>query len=164
MAKWMIILIIVSIVATTAIVIMAAIISVSSKSLRISRTEKQKYTLMYKTSLRWIQYELKGKTVEECLIRMNCHNVAIYGMSDLGILLFDSLAESAVRVEYCIDRTKSSGGRNVKVYSPDEDFPGVDLVVVSAIYYYEEIKEMLGNKGITNVISLEELFFDSFRN
>ena len=45
----------------------------------------------------------------------------------------------------------------VTIYLPEEKFPDVDVIIVTAIAYYEDIEKLLSGKTKSRVISLEDV-------
>ena len=59
---------------------------------------------------------------------------------------------------YIIDKNnKNIHLENIDVLAPQKKLPQVDTVIVTAIYYFEEIREELENLGFANIISLTQL-------
>ena len=87
-------------------------------------------------------------------------SVAIYGMKELGERLYDELENSGIEVCYIIDKNADSIYADVDVITPDDDLKPVDVIVVTAIYYFDEIEEMLSEKVDYPVISLEDILYE----
>ena len=84
----------------------------------------------------------------------------MYGYGILGRHFRNECIQSKVTVEYIIDRQKEGIHTNVPVYLPEEVFPEVELMVVTAVYDYDEIYKKLKEKNDCRVISLETLIFE----
>ena len=78
-------------------------------------------------------------------------------MKELGERLYDELSGTDIEVSYIIDRDADSICADVDVVSPDETLKPVDLIVVTAIYYMDEIEELLWGRANCPVISIEEI-------
>ena len=69
--------------------------------------------------------------------------IAVYGMSDLGIYLLEELEASRVQIVYGIDRQaekaaeKIATGRlvGIPVYKPEDELPEADVIIVTAVYF-----------------------------
>ena len=81
-------------------------------------------------------------------------------MKELGERLYDELKGSGVLVSYSIDKNADEVYAEVDVVKPDEDFESVDAIVVTAVYYFDVIEEMLSKKVDYPIISLEDIVYD----
>ena len=86
--------------------------------------------------------------------------VAIYGMKELGERLYDELKNSEIAVKYVIDQNADAIYADVDVVAPEDSLEDVDVVVVTAIHYFEEIESMLGEKVDYPIISLEDIIYE----
>lgn len=112
------------------------------------------------TMERWICLQSQGHNVADILFDFKLMNIAIYGMGHLGKLLYEQLRDSRVSVSYIIDQNKIALNDPVPVYSNNDILPDTDAIIVTAIYYYDNIKNHLEekNKKIT-IISLEDILY-----
>lgn len=118
----------------------------------------QKSTLFYWVLTRWMDVNLKGFHLADVLKAQNYHSIAIYGYAELGKLLYSELARDGFKASYIIDKkVKNTEKDNLCVFFPQKGLPLVDAVVVTAVYYFEEIKKELMQLGFNNVISLRTL-------
>lgn len=67
---------------------------------------------------------------------------------------------TGVEVAYAIDRNKYGVATDLDVYSPDEDIPEVDAIIVSAIAYFDEVLTKLEGKMDCPIISLEDVVYN----
>ena len=64
-----------------------------------------------------------------------------------------------INVIYVLDKkVKQIRENNLPVYVPQKGLPKVDAVIVTAVYYFDDIKDALSEMGFENVISLRTLF------
>lgn len=84
-------------------------------------------------------------------------NIAIYGMSDIGSFLLNTLKQSNIKVMYAIDKRANQISSDVPVITMEQELPQVDAIIVTAAYYYEHIKEQLETKVNCPIISIEEV-------
>ena len=101
-----------------------------------------------------------GSTIEKnkgnFLQTITFQNIAIYGMKELGERLWDEIKKSDITVKYVIERNPSVLGDFV-ILSPEDELPPVDLIVITADYYYSEISDMLGKKVDYTMLSISSL-------
>lgn len=108
----------------------------------------------------WMTLKEKNVFIADWLRVEGYSNVAIYGYGMLGRHLYTELLSSKVEVEYLIDQQGNKLHTECKVYLPSETLPQVDLVIVTAVYYYEEIYHKLKDKGIPQVVSLQTILYE----
>ena len=75
----------------------------------------------------------------------------------MGETLVDELKDSDIKVSYGIDQNAGGIYSDIEIFSPEDKLPAVDAVVVTAITFFEEIREMLQEKIDCPVISLEDI-------
>lgn len=118
----------------------------------------QKSVLFYWILTRWVDWKIRGKWIADILLKQNWRRIAVYGYAELGQLLCEELAGSKVYVSYLLDkRVKDTGKKNLPVYMPQSGLPCVDAVVVTAVFYFDEIREELSQMGYQNIISFRTL-------
>lgn len=124
----------------------------------------QKSVLFYWMLTRWMDLKIKGHGVAEILDRLNCGSIAVYGYAELGQLLCKELASTRICVAYVLDKkVKATGDEKLPVYIPQGGLLGVDAVVVTAVYDFDEIKKELLHMGYRNVISFRKLLEEDFK-
>lgn len=108
----------------------------------------------------WFQKKQTNKNIGKYLEDMNIKKIAIYGMNDIGEILLKELEESSVSVKYGIDRNARGIFSSIPVYLPNEPLPYVDMILVSAVYYFDEIKYDIELRTGMKVYSLIDLVKD----
>ena len=104
----------------------------------------------------WLRILNEGKDVSMYFLEKGYKSVAIYGMADLGWRLLEELEDSPISVKYVIDRNYNTIYCELPVYSPSDDLPEIDAIIVTAITFFDEIKNKLDNKD-RDIISLNEV-------
>ncbi len=109
----------------------------------------------------WMMTKQNGRSVSEYLMEKGIHEVAIYGMSYMGIRLFHELKDSLICVKFGIDCSLKTRIKGLDVYHLDEiKDSDVDAVIVTAFFAFDSIKKNLENLNFHNVIALDEIFYD----
>lgn len=119
-----------------------------------------KHLALFQMMNQWVKVKQEGKNLAAYFKREGFENIAIYGMSYAGETLVDELKDTGIHVRYGIDRNADSIYADVDVVSPEDDLPKVDVVVVTAITFFDEIEEMLSGKAGCPVISLEDILYE----
>lgn len=159
---WKKILSILAVAAAAAVEAVAIVKLIQKNYLTVQMERADRNDANCQLAYQWIQMRQKGKKVEAYLKNCHIHTAAIYGMGDMGKILYEELKDSGIEVAYGIDKNKSvSGIDGLPVISLSETLPRADLIIVTPVYFYVGIKQEL--KKITDipVVSLEELIGQS---
>lgn len=111
----------------------------------------------YHLMAQWVKLKQNGKSIEEYLQKNHCQTIAIYGMDIVGKILVEELRETSIDIMYLIDQNNKIVVNGYKLLNPKDNLPPVDAVIVTPIYYYEDIKKMLSEKLDTNIISIKHM-------
>ncbi len=121
--------------------------------------EYHKRSLNYRVLYMWLKRLHSGKRLEDYFISKGYKNVAIYGMGDIGELLCEELESSSIRVNYGIDRDYKRFNKELRIYGPEDNLPVVDVIVVTPVFYFDEIRSILKKSVNCPVISLHDVFY-----
>ena len=125
----------------------------------LAQKERQleKSSRLLKLMYRWMINVQRDINVANFLMKRGWFSIAVYGAGDVGKCLLAELAGSEIRVQYVIDRRHIA--LHLPVYSPEEELPAVDCVIVTAIMDYEEVYRTLKGKLDGCVISIEDIVY-----
>lgn len=98
--------------------------------------------------------------MSEYLTKEGIHSVAIYGMSFVGERLYDELSGSDIEVKYAIDKNADHIYSEMELVKPDDELEPVDAIIVTAVFYFDEIAKLLEEKTDMKVLSLEDILND----
>lgn len=132
----------------------------SAKKIRAMGEGGAKVHELYMAFDQWLQIRQEGKTLVEYFTKNGYKTVAVYGMKELGERMCDELKGSDVTVSYAIDKNADSIYADVDVVTPDDELAPVDVIVVTAITYFDEIEEMLCEKVDCPIVSLEDILYE----
>lgn len=102
----------------------------------------------------------EGKGLEAYFKRNGYKRIAIYGMSYVGETLLEELKRTEVQVAYAIDQNKRNIPTDIEVVSAEDFLGDVDAIVVTAISFFDEIKDVLKDKVNCPIISLEDIIYE----
>ncbi len=120
-----------------------------------------KHGIYYNLFNKWLSLKEEKKSLESFFIKNHINTIAIYGMGMLGLHLIKDLQDSNfINIAYAIDRIVETVDGISIIYKPDEFLPEVDMVVVTAIFSFDEVKQILREKVSCPVISIEEIIKD----
>ncbi len=126
---------------------------------RIDCGQERKAWRMFYNSQKWLQIYHEGKTLEKYFVDNNWKTIAIYGMGHFGCCLYDELEDTSIKVKYAIDQNFECMKEILEIKKPDDELEYVDVVIVTAIHDYDEIKEKLSQKVKCPIVSLEEIIY-----
>jgi len=119
-----------------------------------------KHLAIMKLYDQWIQTKQDGKNVIDYFHDNGIKSIAIYGMSFVGQRLYEELRGSDIEVSYAIDKNASNIYADIDILVPDDAFPQTDAIVVTAVYFFNEIEEMLEKKTDAKILSLEDILYE----
>jgi FlaA1/EpsC-like NDP-sugar epimerase len=121
----------------------------------------------YNIANKWIYLLSNDKPLTENLNRNNINQIIIYGASEFAVRLIEQCKRENFAIMAITDKKiKHRGGfyREIPLITADE-LEKIDLlhtyVVITAMGFYNEIKDELAQRNIKNVISLCELIEDA---
>lgn len=134
--------------------------SVYNKKREIDADKHKKIISYYQLFNQWLMIRQEGKTLAEYFERNHYKTVAIYGMKEFGERLFDELKDSDITVKYIIDKNVDAVCADVDVITPDDEMSPVDVIVVTATYYFDDIEEVMCEKVDYPIVSLEDILYE----
>ncbi|QHQ60687.1 hypothetical protein Ana3638_07795 [Anaerocolumna sedimenticola] len=132
------------------------------KNKTILEKEKKvdKFKSYYNMLNQWLILKQENKSFEKYFIDNEFKTIAIYGMGEMGNRLYDELKNSNVEVKYAIDKNAESTYSELNVVNLDDDLEEVDVIVVSAIFAFDEIEEQLKDTFDCPIVSLDDVVFE----
>lgn len=129
----------------------------NSKSMAARNKDKEMLNIL----AIWMQKRNMGRRIDEYLIERGIQTVAVYGLNVMGDLLYMELRNSDVRA-CVIDREKDRVASEVESYNVYEgdQLPRLDLIIVTAIFYYDEIEKMLKERVDCPIEAIDDLIMD----
>ena len=85
--------------------------------------------------------------------------VAIYGLSYVGETLLDELKDSSIMLAYGIDKNADNIYADIDVVSLNDKLDEVDVIIVTAITFFDQIVEELSNKVKCPIVSIEDILY-----
>ena len=108
----------------------------------------------------WMVTKQEGKSIVDYFHKESIKSIAIYGMSYVGERLYDELKDSDIEVKYAIDKNADGIYSDVEIVTPQEELKEVDAIVVTPVFYFDEIVEALEKKTESEVLSLEDILYE----
>lgn len=106
----------------------------------------------------WLKSYQNGKTVSQYLKAHGYNRISIYGVGEVGLTLLDDLKDSDIEVIYCIDKNANNILlTGIEVLGWEAEWKEVDLIIVTTIDSYFEIRSNIKNKCNYPVMSIENI-------
>ena len=115
-----------------------------------------KHLRLMKLYDKWMITKQEGRSITEYFEDNHIKTIAIYGMGSVGERLQDELRKTDIEVKYGIDQ-KGKGRNDLDVVTLDKELDNVDEIIVTAVFYFDQIKEDIKRKTDIKVVSLEEV-------
>lgn len=118
-----------------------------------------KHLELLKITVKWLKNDQK---ITEYMEGNGYRTAAIYGMSYLGECLETALRKSGKDVLYGIDRNADRlYNAQIPIYTINDELSDVDVMIVTTMTCFEEIKSELETKmgHKVSIVSLEEILY-----
>lgn len=122
--------------------------------------EVEKFKANYFLLDKWMFLREKNKNVSEYIKLKGYGRIAIYGFSAIGKHLYVELQGKGIDIKYILDQDKTIKFENVEIADIKEIKDDIDAIIVTAVFYYDEIRKNLCSKVNCPIISLEEIIRD----
>lgn len=119
-----------------------------------------KHLALFLMMNQWLQIKQDGKNLAEYLIKNGYANIAIYGMSYAGESLLREFKNSDVKVKYGIDKRADGIYSEINIMSPNDILENVDAVIVTSVFFMDEIEAMLSQKVSCPILSLNDILYE----
>ena len=130
-----------------------------NSELRKAKNLSDKHLMLFLLMNEWVKVKQANKSVSEFLLNEGYRRIAIYGMSYVGQRLYDELMDSDVEIIACIDQKGGGTYFNHNIVDVDKLPSDIDAIIVTPIFYFEEIKKNLEKNVLANIVSLEEIIY-----
>lgn len=108
----------------------------------------------------WLITKQEGKSIVDFFHRESIKSIAIYGMSYVGERLYDELKDTDIEVKYAIDKNADVIYADIDIVTPDDELKLVDAIIVTPVFYFESISEILEQKTKIPILSLEDILYE----
>ncbi|MDD7025940.1 MAG: hypothetical protein PUI46_02400 [Lachnospiraceae bacterium] len=132
----------------------------SAKKLEKEKKQTEKLVEFYKILIQWLSLKQEKKSLVEYFKKNNYKVIAIYGMKELGERLLEELKGTEIAVKYAIDKQAEYLLSNIDIVVPNPNLEEVDVIIVTAIHYYDEIEREMSEYVDCPIVSLEDVIYD----
>lgn len=124
------------------------------------KTMSDKHLTLFLLMNEWMRTKQEGKSIKDYFDKHEYKTVAVYGMSYVGERLLEELESCGIEVKYAIDQNADTIYADIDVYSPKDVLPEVDVVIVTAVYFFDEIYDKLSDNVNCEIVSLEDVLHE----
>lgn len=133
---------------------------VSGETARKAQNMSDKHLALFLMMNQWVKVKQEGKNLSTYFEKNGYKKIAVYGMSYVGERLLDELKHSGIEVAYGIDKNVDGIYADVDIVSVEDALEDVDVIVVTAITFFDDIEEALSSKVDCPIISLEDILYE----
>lgn len=106
---------------------------------------------------KWVTAEEKGYRISDWLKKNNFNKIAVYGYGYLGKHLVYELSGDGVEIVYILDKNPDTEHPVIKVCHELDDILNVDVIIVTAVNYFEDIQNELGTRTSASIVSISDI-------
>ncbi len=119
-----------------------------------------KFKKYYNLLNQWLALKQQGKSLEMYFWENQYKTIIIYGMGEIGNRLYEELKNSRIEIKYAIDKNVIIEYDDLEIKELSNSMEQADVVVVTAIFAFDEIKKSIEDKFQCDIISLEDVIFE----
>lgn len=144
------------------ILIWSALRTIRKLMLALGESEKlaNKHLDLYLEAMKWLELKQEGYSISDYISSMGYANIAIYGMSYLGVALVNELLNSKINIAYGIDQEKDCAICKIDMYKPTDKLPPTDCIIITTYGHTEEIVTNIRNSVNCPILLLDELLYE----
>lgn len=105
----------------------------------------------------WMTLRDNNRYLTEYFNNRQYNKIAVYGMGRLGKHFVSEMQKADILIEYGIDKNSNAGYQGMEIYSFEDEWPQVDIIVVTPTFDYLNIKRQIEEKTGIKAVSLEEI-------
>ena len=133
---------------------------ISAEETAKAQKMSEKHLALFKMMNQWVRVKQEGKNLSSYFDSNGYKEIAIYGMSFAGETLIEELKDTNTKVLYGIDQCADRLYSEVDILTVEDELKEVDVVVVTAITFFDEIEEKLHGRIECPIISLEDILYE----
>lgn len=102
----------------------------------------------------WLELLYSGGNIEQYFNCKGYKKIMIYGNGYVGRRLTQALTDSDIEVAAIMDKSVTADQNGI-VIGADSEIPNVDCIVITPVYYYDEILGLLREKTNVPLVSMK---------
>ena len=137
-----------------------AVRKVTGKATEVQRNMSEKHLALFLMMNQWVAVKQEGKNLADYFEKQGYKSIAVYGMSYAGERLLEELKGSDIQVQYGIDKNADNIYMDVNIVTMEDELKPVDSILVTPIFFFDDIEEELSQKIDCPIISLEDVLYE----
>ncbi len=137
-----------------------AVKKVAGNATEVQHNMSEKHLALFLMMNQWVAVKQEGKNLADYFTKRGYKTIAIYGMSYAGERLVEELKDSDIQIKYGIDKKADTIYSDIDVVTMEDELAEVDAIVVTPIFFFDEIEEKLSEKTDCPIISLEDILYE----
>ncbi len=130
------------------------------KRIKQKQLMSDKHLALFLMMNQWVKVKQEGKNLASYFEKNGYRKIAVYGMSYAGETFVNELKDSQIELKYGIDKNADQLYADIDIVTLEDNLEEVDAIVVTPIFFFEEIEEQLSQKFDCPIISLEEVLYE----
>lgn len=119
-----------------------------------------KHMALFLMMNQWVKVKQEDKNLSSYFEKYGYKKIAVYGMSYAGETLLDELRDTNIEIAYGIDKRADLLYADLDIVTIDDLQDNVDVIVVTAITFFDEIEGVLSSKVNCPIVSLEDILYE----
>ncbi|MBD5489856.1 MAG: hypothetical protein HDR13_13880 [Lachnospiraceae bacterium] len=137
-----------------------AVKKVIGDAAEVQHNMSEKHLALFLMMNQWVKVKQEGKHLADYLEQKGYKSIAIYGMSYAGERLLEELKGSNIEVRYGIDRNAETIYSDIDLVTNEDRLEPVDAIIITSIFFFDEIEKQLSEKVDYPIISLEDILYE----
>lgn len=134
------------------------------KKIKELQDNNYKMQEFYRILVSWLSIRQMNHSLVKYFQQKGYQKIAIYGMKELGERLYEELQGSNILVQYAIDQNADEIYAKCEVKNPEDELNDIDIIVVTAVHFYDEIANKLREKVDCPIVSIVDIILETERN
>lgn len=105
----------------------------------------------------WLEFIYSGGNIQQYFYEHGYKKILVYGNGYIGKRLVQALSNTNIEVVAVMDKAADSNIEGILI-GTDSKIPNIDCAVITPVFYYEEIYDLLRKKLKTPIISIDMLW------
>lgn len=120
-----------------------------------------KNTMLLKLFLNYTNQLIRGNSLANILREKGYNDCAIYGYGNIGQSVYLDLMKNGFEVKYIVDMNANEfigeDSLSVDILSLSDIWPRVDLIIVTPVFFYDDIYKLIRSKVESEICALDDL-------
>lgn len=129
----------------------------SGRTIKKNEAKAGKFIGYFNLLDEWMTIKEEGKSFASYFEKNGYSQIAIYGLGKIGNHFLREMEGSDIQILYAIDAKGEQLNPNIPIYILDDEIPKADVIVVTATFDYDNIKENLEQRTDIRIISIDEV-------